>query len=119
MDADRARTFLAIVHSGSFLKAADRLHVTQTTVSARIRTPEGRTGTATVLSAIVTALSSLWPAVSSSGLHRTRIPVEMTDYRPIWPFNHRPAAPPRTMVGASWPRCMMIAGRRGPSAMEG
>lgn len=40
MDIDRARTFLEIVHSGSFLKAADRLHVTQTTVSARIRTLE-------------------------------------------------------------------------------
>jgi len=40
MDIDRARTFLEIVHTGSFLKAADRLHVTQTTVSARIRTLE-------------------------------------------------------------------------------
>ena len=40
MDIDRARTFLEIVHSGSFLKAADRLNVTQTTVSARIRTLE-------------------------------------------------------------------------------
>lgn len=37
MDIDRARTFLEIVHCGSFLGAADRLHVTQTTVSARIR----------------------------------------------------------------------------------
>ena len=40
MDIDRTRTFLEIVHTGSFLKAADRLHVTQTTVSARIRTLE-------------------------------------------------------------------------------
>ncbi|MEI9401657.1 LysR family transcriptional regulator [Mesorhizobium argentiipisi] len=44
MDIDRARTFLEIVHSGSFLKAADRLHVTQTTVSARIRTLEEELG---------------------------------------------------------------------------
>jgi len=44
MDIDRARTFLEIVHSGSFLKAADRLHVTQTTVSARIRTLEDELG---------------------------------------------------------------------------
>jgi LysR family transcriptional regulator, flagellar master operon regulator len=44
MDVDRARTFLEIVHSGSFLKAADRLHVTQTTVSARIRTLEEELG---------------------------------------------------------------------------
>ena len=32
MDTDRARTFLEIVRSGSFQKAAERLHVTQTTV---------------------------------------------------------------------------------------
>jgi len=44
MDVDRARTFLEIVHTGSFLKAADRLRVTQTTVSARIRTLEDELG---------------------------------------------------------------------------
>jgi DNA-binding transcriptional LysR family regulator len=44
MDVDRARTFLEIAHSGSFLRAADRLHVTQTTVSARIRTLEEELG---------------------------------------------------------------------------
>ncbi len=44
MDIDRARTFLEIVHSGSFLNAADRLHVTQTTVSAHIRTLEEELG---------------------------------------------------------------------------
>ena len=44
MDIDRARTFLEIVHSGSFLKAAERLKVTQTTVSARIRTLEDELG---------------------------------------------------------------------------
>lgn len=44
MDIDRARTFLEIVHTGSFLKASDRLHVTQTTVSARIRTLEDELG---------------------------------------------------------------------------
>jgi DNA-binding transcriptional LysR family regulator len=44
LDIDRARTFLEIVHTGSFLKASDRLHVTQTTVSARIRTLEEELG---------------------------------------------------------------------------
>jgi DNA-binding transcriptional LysR family regulator len=44
MDIDRARTFLEIIHTGSFLGAADRLHVTQTTVSARIRTLEDELG---------------------------------------------------------------------------
>lgn len=44
MDIDRARTFLEIIHCGSFLRAADRLHVTQTTVSARIRMLEADLG---------------------------------------------------------------------------
>lgn len=44
MDIDRARTFLEIVQSGSFLRAAERLHVTQTTVSARIKTLEDELG---------------------------------------------------------------------------
>jgi DNA-binding transcriptional LysR family regulator len=44
LDIDRARTFLEIVHSGSFLRAAERLHVTQTTVSARVRTLEDELG---------------------------------------------------------------------------
>lgn len=40
MDIDLARTFLEIMRSGSFVQAADRLHVTQTTVTARVRTLE-------------------------------------------------------------------------------
>lgn len=44
MDVERARTFLEIIHSGSFLNAAERLHVTQTTVSARVRTLEDELG---------------------------------------------------------------------------
>lgn len=37
MDIDQARTFLAIAAHGSFLEASKRLHVTQSTVSARIQ----------------------------------------------------------------------------------
>jgi len=44
MDVDLARTFLAVVETGSFLAAADRVFVTQSTVSARIRTLEERLG---------------------------------------------------------------------------
>lgn len=44
MDVNRVRTFLEIVHSGSFLKASEHLNVTQTTVSARIRTLEEELG---------------------------------------------------------------------------
>jgi DNA-binding transcriptional LysR family regulator len=40
MDLELARTFLAIVHSGSFVAAAERLHVTQTAVTARIQNLE-------------------------------------------------------------------------------
>jgi DNA-binding transcriptional LysR family regulator len=40
MDIDQARTFLAIAAHGSFLEAANRLHVTQSTVSARIQSLE-------------------------------------------------------------------------------
>jgi DNA-binding transcriptional LysR family regulator len=40
MDIELARTFLAIVAAGSFVRAAERLHVSQTTVSARIRSLE-------------------------------------------------------------------------------
>jgi DNA-binding transcriptional LysR family regulator len=44
MDTELARTFLEIVSSGSFVRAAERLHVGQTTVSARIRTLEQQLG---------------------------------------------------------------------------
>ena len=40
MDITLARTFLEIVETGSFLRASERLHVTQTAVSARVRTLE-------------------------------------------------------------------------------
>jgi DNA-binding transcriptional LysR family regulator len=44
MDIELARTFLEIVSTGSFIKAADRLHVAQTTVSARVRLLEQQLG---------------------------------------------------------------------------
>ena len=40
MDINLARTFLEIVATGNFQRAAERLHVTQTAVSARVRTLE-------------------------------------------------------------------------------
>jgi DNA-binding transcriptional LysR family regulator len=46
LDTELARTFLAVVAGGSFIAAADRLHVTQSTVSARIRSLEDRMGVA-------------------------------------------------------------------------
>ena len=45
MDLDQARTFLAVSELGSFVRAADRLNVTQSTVSARIKVLEDRLGT--------------------------------------------------------------------------
>jgi len=44
MDVELARTFLEIVRTRSFIRAADRLNVSQTTVSARIRSLEERLG---------------------------------------------------------------------------
>ena len=46
MDTELARTFLAVIESGSFSNAAEHLHVTQSTVSARLRTLENFLGTA-------------------------------------------------------------------------
>lgn len=44
MDIEFARTFLAVAASGNFSSAALRLHVTQSTVSARIQALESRLG---------------------------------------------------------------------------
>ncbi|NLQ18883.1 LysR family transcriptional regulator [Marinomonas sp. M1K-6] len=40
MDIEQAKTFLEIIHSGTFARAAERLHVTQTTVTARVQALE-------------------------------------------------------------------------------
>lgn len=44
MDTELARTFLTVVAAGSFIGAAERLHVTQSTVSARIHALEEQLG---------------------------------------------------------------------------
>ena len=44
MDIELARTFLAVTASGNFVGAAQRLHVTQSTVSARIQSLEDLLG---------------------------------------------------------------------------
>jgi len=44
MDIELARTFLAVVAAGNFIGAAERLHVTQSTVSARMQTLERQMG---------------------------------------------------------------------------
>ena len=44
MDTELARTFLTIIAAGNFISAAERLHVTQSTVSARVRTLEDQLG---------------------------------------------------------------------------
>ncbi len=45
VDIEQVRTFLAVAANGSFLEAATRLHVTQSTVSARIQNLEQWLGT--------------------------------------------------------------------------
>ncbi|MCG5238628.1 LysR family transcriptional regulator [Azospirillum doebereinerae] len=44
MDTETARSFLEVVAAGSFVAAAERLHVTQSTVSTRIRQLEEQLG---------------------------------------------------------------------------
>jgi DNA-binding transcriptional LysR family regulator len=44
MDVELARTFLAVAAAGNFIGAAHRLHVTQSTVSARVQTLENQLG---------------------------------------------------------------------------
>lgn len=44
MDIDQIRTFLGVVANGSFLEASTRLHVTQSTISARIQRLENYLG---------------------------------------------------------------------------
>ena len=44
MDIDQIKTFLGVVANGSFLEAATRLHVTQSTVSSRIQKLESYLG---------------------------------------------------------------------------
>ena len=46
MDTELARTFLTVVAAGNFISAAERLHVTQSTVSARIHSLEEQLGCA-------------------------------------------------------------------------
>lgn len=44
MNIEYARSFLTVADTGSFIAAAERLHVTQSTISARIRTLEDTLG---------------------------------------------------------------------------
>jgi len=44
MNIEQARTFLEVAATGNFIRAADRLHVTQSTVSARIKALEDELG---------------------------------------------------------------------------
>src|SRR5690554_3852988 len=44
MDIELARTFLEVVRTGSLIAAAERLHITQTTVTARVQNLESQLG---------------------------------------------------------------------------
>jgi DNA-binding transcriptional LysR family regulator len=46
LDITLARTFLAVAEAGSFMEAAERLHVTQSTISSRIKALEQQVGKA-------------------------------------------------------------------------
>ena len=44
MDINLARTFLTVAETGSFIEAARKMHVTQSTVSARVKVLEDLLG---------------------------------------------------------------------------
>lgn len=66
MDIELARTYLAVTESGSFLRAAERLNVTQSTVSSRIRTLEDQLGQAL----FVRGKSGAKPTAAGQRFHR-------------------------------------------------
>jgi DNA-binding Lrp family transcriptional regulator len=66
MDLDLARTFVAVVETGSFVRAAERVHVTQSTVSMRIKSLEEQRGYGT------TVKPSRWAAVASRSSRHTK-----------------------------------------------
>ena len=66
IDIEVARTFLAVIETGTFQGAANKVHVTQSTVSARIKTLEERLGVA------VFTRSKAGAALTSQGYHFER-----------------------------------------------
>ena len=75
MDTELARTFLTVVTAGNFITAAERLHVSQSTVSTRIHTLEEQLGcTLFVRNKAGATLTPAGPAVSTprlgAGAHR-------------------------------------------------
>lgn len=66
MDLDQIKTFLAVVANGSFLEAATRLHVTQSTVSSRIQALE------TGLGATLFVRNRSGATLTSAGRHFVR-----------------------------------------------
>ena len=69
MDTELARTFLTVVTAGNFIAAAERLHVSQSTVSTRIHTLEEQLGcTLFVRNKAGATLTLGGPAISTSCL---------------------------------------------------
>ena len=69
MDTELARTFLTVVTAGNFIAAAERLHVSQSTVSTRIQTLEEQLGcTLFVRNKAGATLTLGGPAISTSCL---------------------------------------------------
>jgi DNA-binding transcriptional LysR family regulator len=88
MDIELARTFLAVVETGSFLSAADKVHVTQSTVSMRIRSLEQQLGRP------VFERSKTGATVTTAGLHFQK---HATTLVRIWAQAKLDAALPATM----------------------
>ena len=92
MDTELARTFLVVVAAGSFVAAAERLHVTQSTVSTRIQRLEEKLGAELFVrnksgTTLTSAGRQFQPhahrrAGATGDRHRQRIPRDTDDRRP-------------------------------------
>ena len=97
MDTELARTFLEIVSTGSFVRAAERLNVGQTTVSARIKMLEQQLGRA--LFVRNKAGATLLPPGNSFFVTRRPSCSCGRERGTKWPF--RPAIAPCSLLAAS------------------
>src|SRR3546814_18826968 len=86
MDTELARTFLTVVAAGNFVGAAERLHVTKSTVSARIHVLEEHLG------CVLFVRNKGGTALPRAGLHFEQPPTPLV--RPLEHARHDGGLPP-------------------------
>ena len=126
LDTDQLRSFLAIVDTGSFTKAADRVHKTQSAVSMHVRRLEEQLGCALFVKhgrgarltdegerliefarRIVQVEAGAIAALSRKGLRgAVRLGFRTITRNRSWPTSSR-----TTIDGTPWSRCRSFARR--------